>query len=156
MAHITSLSEQAMADKFGRRIQDADEPRRRFGVDFAVESYLEHQGSTFLDRFDPLSYIYLSRALDYFDPFADEGALERLASAGPITRFLVLSFTTDWRFSTEHSRRIARILEEARVPTSFREIDAPHGHDSFLLDTPDYLDHVGAFLDHASGGADAS
>lgn len=150
MAHITYLSEQAMAEKFGRRIQDADEPRRRFGVDFAVESYLEYQGSTFLDRFDPLSYIYLSRALDYFDPFAEDGALDRLAGSDDPTRFLVLSFDSDWRFSTDHSRRITRVLEEAQVPTSFREIEAPHGHDSFLLDVPEYIASVAAFLDHAA------
>ncbi len=150
MAHITYLSEQAMADKFGRRIQDAQEPRKRFGVDFAVESYLEHQGSNFPDRFDPLSYIYLSRALDYFDPFAAPDALDRLRAADPMTRFLVLSFDSDWRFSTEHSRRITRILEGERVPTSFREIQAPHGHDSFLFDVPDYLETVDAFLQHAA------
>lgn len=153
MAHITYLSEQAMGAKFGRRIQDAEEPRRRFGVDFAVESYLEHQGQTFLDRFDPLSYLYLTRSLDYFDPFADPTALDRLVQASRDdsgTRFLVLAFDSDWRFATSHSRRISRTLEHAGVPTSFREISAPHGHDSFLLDVPDYLATVAAFLDHAS------
>lgn len=154
MAHITYLSEQAMAEKFGRRIQDGAEPRRRFGVDFAVESYLEHQGSTFLDRFDPFSYLYLTRALDYFDPFAEQGALNRVI-AQP-TRFLVVAFDSDWRFSTSHSRRIAHTLERAGVPTSFREISSPHGHDSFLLEVPDYLDTVRAFLDHASEAAHAS
>lgn len=156
MAHITYLSEQAMAEKFGRRIQDAAEPRRRFGVDFAVESYLEHQGQSFLDRFDPLSYLYLSRSLDYFDPFAEPGALDRVS--GSDTRFLVIAFDSDWRFSTAHSRRITRVLERARVPVSFREIRAPYGHDSFLLHVPDYLATVAAFLDHAAdtGGARAS
>jgi homoserine O-acetyltransferase len=152
MAHITYLSEQAMADKFGRRIQEGDEPRRRFGVDFAVESYLEHQGQTFLDRFDPLSYLYLTRSLDYFDPFADPHATDLVAATavtGRATRFLVVSFDSDWRFATAHSRRIVRVLERARVPVSFREIAAPHGHDSFLLDVPDYLTTVAAFLDHA-------
>jgi homoserine O-acetyltransferase len=151
MAHITYLSEQAMAEKFGRRIQDADEPRRRFGVDFAVESYLEHQGLTFLDRFDPLSYLYLTRSLDYFDPFADPGATAALAAAGADgTRFLVLSFDSDWRFATSHSRRMVRVLERARVPVTFREIAAPHGHDSFLLHDDDYLATVAAFLDQAA------
>ncbi len=156
MAHITYLSEQAMAEKFGRRIQDAEEPRRRFGVDFAVESYLEHQGQSFLDRFDPLSYLYLTRSLDYFDPFADPTATDRLAAAvaaGDGTRFLVLSFNSDWRFATSHSRRIVRVLEQARVPVSFREIRARHGHDSFLLDVPDYLATVQAFLDFAAESA---
>jgi len=156
MAHITYLSEQAMAEKFGRRIQDADEPRRRFGVDFAVESYLEHQGQTFLDRFDPLSYLYLSRSLDYFDPFAEPGATDALAAAcaaGRGTTFLVASFDSDWRFATAHSRRIVRVLERARVPVSFREISAPHGHDSFLLDHGDYLATVRAFVDRAAEDA---
>ncbi|MEZ5095700.1 MAG: alpha/beta fold hydrolase [Nocardioides sp.] len=153
MAHITYLSEQAMAEKFGRRFQDSDAPRHRFGVDFAVESYLEHQGRTFLDRFDALSYLYLTRALDYFDPFADPAATDALQAScavGRGTRFLVLSFDSDWRFATSHSRRIVRVLERARVPTSFREITAPHGHDSFLLDVPEYLATVRAFLDHAA------
>ena len=149
MAHITYLSEEAMATKFGRRIQDADEPRRRFGVDFAVESYLEHQGSTFLDRFDALSYLYLTRALDYYDPFADLSVLDAAVASETPPKFLLLSFDSDWRFATEHSRRIARILESARLPTSFREISSPHGHDSFLLDIPDYLATVQAFLDRA-------
>ncbi|MCB0905939.1 MAG: homoserine O-acetyltransferase [Nocardioidaceae bacterium] len=156
MAHITYLSEQAMAEKFGRRIQDGDEPRRRFGVDFAVESYLEHQGQSFLDRFDPLSYLYLTRSLDYFDPFADDAATDRLAAAcaeGRGTRVLVISFDSDWRFATSHSRRVVRVLEKARVPVSFREISAPHGHDSFLLDVPDYLRTVRAFLDCAAHDA---
>lgn len=149
MAHITYLSEEAMAHKFGRRIQDADEPRRRFGIDFEVESYLEHQGATFLDRFDALTYLYLTRALDYFDPFADERALDAAVSAAEPTRFLVLSFDSDWRFGTEHSRRITAVLNRAGLPTSFREISAPHGHDSFLMDVPDYLRTVAAFLDRA-------
>ncbi len=149
MAHITYLSEQAMAEKFGRRFQDSEAPRHRFAVDFAVESYLEHQGRVFLDRFDPLSYLYLSRSLDYFDPFTESGALDTLAGAGDPTRFLVVSFDSDWRFSTEHSRQIVRRLEAARVPTSFREISAPHGHDSFLLPGADYLGTVAGFLDHA-------
>jgi len=157
MAHITYLSEEAMQLKFGRRIQDAEAPRHRFGVDFAVESYLEHQGSTFLDRFDPLSYIYLSRALDYYDVFADENSLDLLRTAPRQTRFLVMSFDSDWRFSTDHSRRISRKLEHANLPVSFREIRASYGHDSFLLDVPDYLQTVRAFLDHAADGmADAS
>ncbi len=150
MAHITYLSEQAMAEKFGRRFQDSEEPRHRFGVDFAVESYLEHQGETFLDRFDALSYLYLTRSLDYFDCFAEPDAIDALAAAADPTRFLVVSFDSDWRFATSHSRRIVRALEGARVPVSFREVSAPHGHDSFLLDDHDYLDSVAAFLDHAA------
>jgi homoserine O-acetyltransferase len=150
MAHITYVSEAAMAEKFGRRLQDADEPRYRFGVDFQVESYLQHQASTFLDRFDALSYLYLSRVMDYFDPFAQPGAAARMASGR--TRFLVVSFDTDWRFGTAHSLRIVRHLERAGVPVSFREVATPWGHDSFLLHVPEYHDTVAAFLATAPPG----
>lgn len=144
MAHITYLSEEAMDEKFGRRFQDED-ARRGFGVDFAVESYLNYQAKSFLSRFDALSYLYLTRVMDYFDPFAD-GDVDRLAEVG--TRFLVMSFDSDWRFDTSHSRRIVRALETARVPVTFREISSPWGHDSFLLDVPEYHAMMSAFLDH--------
>ncbi len=148
MAHITYLSEESMRQKFGRRIQDRDEPRFDLGVDFQVESYLQHQGKAFLDRFDANSYLYLTRVMDYFDPFADaERVRERLAACR--TRFLVLSFDTDWRFDTSHSKQIVRTLTAHRVPVTFREIASPHGHDSFLLDVPDYHRTVAAYLDRA-------
>ena len=148
MAHITYLSEESMRQKFGRRIQDRDEPRFDLGVDFQVESYLQHQGKTFLDRFDANSYLYLTRVMDYFDPFQDADLVrERLACCG--TRFLVLSFDTDWRFDTSHSRHIVRVLTAHRVPVTFREISSPHGHDSFLLEVPDYHRTVAAYLDRA-------
>lgn len=136
-----------MAEKFGRRFQDGDAAARKLGVDFAVESYLEYQGDVFLDRFDALSYLYLTRSLDYFDPFADPHAIDALAASD--TTVLTISFDSDWRFSTAHSRRLVRALEQAGVSVSFREISAPHGHDSFLLDVPDYLATVRAYLDHA-------
>jgi homoserine O-acetyltransferase len=147
MAHITYLSEEAFQEKFGRQSQ-RDELKPNFGVDFAVESYLEYQGQRFLSRFDALSYLYLTRVMDYFDPFADEGALDALI-AEPV-RFLVVSFDSDWRFSTEHSRRIVRHLEGAGLPTSFREIRSSWGHDSFLLELPDYHATVRAYLDRAA------
>jgi homoserine O-acetyltransferase len=149
MAHITYLSEEAMTEKFGRRLQrdDPEGARMGLGVDFQVESYLNHQGRTFVDRFDALSYLYLTRVMDYFDPFADPAAVQRIARGG--CRFLVLSFDTDWRFDTSHSRRIVRALEHAGVPVSFREIRSPWGHDSFLLEVPGYHETVRAFLDRA-------
>jgi homoserine O-acetyltransferase len=156
MAHITYLSEEAMSEKFGRRLQ-GDEPsgsRMGFGVDFQVESYLNHQGESFLDRFDALSYLYLSRVMDYFDPFADPASVSRIASGG--CRFLVVAFDSDWRFDTSHSRRIVRTLEQARVPVSFREIRSSWGHDSFLLEVPDYHDTIRAFLDGARQGGSGS
>jgi len=148
MAHITYLSEVGMGEKFGRRIQDAEEPRFGLEVDFQVESYLQHQGESFLKRFDANSYLYLSRVMDYFDPFPDpEEAKRRLEPV--TTRFLVLSFDTDWRFDTEHSKEIVRPLLASGVPVTFREIASPHGHDSFLLEVPDYHRTVAAFLRRA-------
>ena len=147
MAHITYVSDQALTDKFDRRLQSGETPAFGFDVDFQVESYLRHQGESFLDRFDALSYLYLTRVMDYYDPFADPGAVSRIAEAG--TQALVISFDSDWRFSTAHSRRIVRTLEHGRVPVTFREIRSPAGHDSFLLTPPGYHETVGAFLDRA-------
>ncbi|CAI9409578.1 homoserine O-acetyltransferase MetX [Aestuariimicrobium sp. T2.26MG-19.2B] len=142
MAHITYLSEEAFQTKFGRDPQT--EPTPGFGIDFAVESYLDHQGEAFLSRFDALSYLYLTRVMDYFDPFADPAALTRLLD-DPVD-FLVMSFDSDWRFSTEHSRRIVRVLEQAGLPVSFREVRSDWGHDSFLLEVPTYHETIEAFL----------
>ena len=149
MAHITYLSEEAMSEKFGRRLQ-GDEPagsRTGLGMEFQVESYLNHQGEAFLDRFDALSYLYLTRVMDYFDPFADPGAVARIMSGR--CRFLVVSFDSDWRFDTAHSRRIVRTLEHVSVPVTFREIRSVWGHDSFLLEVPGYHETIRAFLDSA-------
>ena len=137
----------AMTEKFGRRFQDSSSPRFGFGVDFQVESYLRHQGESFLSRFDALSYLYLSRALDYYDPFSEPDAASQLAAMAEYgTRTLVLSFDSDWRFDTSHSLRIAQSLEHARVPVTFREVASPTGHDSFLLPVPEYHAVVAAFL----------
>lgn len=147
MAHITYLSDEAMTEKFDRRLQDRDTPAMGFEVDFQVESYLRHQGESFLDRFDALSYLYLTRVMDYFDPFVEPDAVRRIAESG--SQVLVLSFDTDWRFSTAHSRRVVRTLEHGRVPVSFREIRSSWGHDSFLLEPPGYHPTIAAFLDRA-------
>lgn len=149
MAHITYLSEASMREKFGRRLQHGEEPRFGFDVDFQVESYLQHQGESFLKRFDANTYLYMTRVMDYFDAFADPAAvganLERTS-----TRFLLVSFDSDWRFDTEHSREIVRQLQSWRVPVTFREIESPWGHDSFLLTIPEYDRTVAAFLDRAA------
>jgi homoserine O-acetyltransferase len=136
-----------MREKFGRRIQDADEPRYGFDVDFEVESYLHYQGQSFVERFDANTYLYLTRVMDYFDPFADPIWTRRQIDAGD-TRFLVLSFDSDWRFSTEHAREIVHELQLAGAPVTFREISAPQGHDSFLMPNPDYHRTVATFLEH--------
>lgn len=146
MAHITYLSEESMADKFGRTPQEA-ELSLGFGADFAVESYLRHQGETFLERFDALSYLYLTRVMDYYDPFDRTQATAAAAAAG--VRCLVTSFTSDWRFSSTHSRRIVRHLEHARIPVTYRDIETAGGHDSFLLEIEPYHETVRAYIDRA-------
>ena len=144
MAHITYLSEDAFSEKFGRTPHpERDKPG--FGIDFAVESYLDHQGRAFIERFDALSYLYLSRVMDYFDPFSRPNAMDAVA-ADPV-KFLVLSFDSDWRFSTDHSRRIVKHLEHARQPVSFRDIPSRWGHDSFLLPVERYHDTMRAWFD---------
>jgi homoserine O-acetyltransferase len=146
IGHITYLSEESMRQKFGRRIQDADLPRFGFDVDFQVESYLHYQGQSFVERFDANSYLYLGRVMDYFDPFGDPVYLqEQISTSG--TSFLVLSFDSDWRFSTSHSREIRDELRLAGGSVTFQEIESPHGHDSFLFEIPEYHATVSAFMD---------
>jgi homoserine O-acetyltransferase len=146
VGHITYLSEQSMQERFGRRLQhDGTRPHGRFDIDFAVESYLHHQGDGFAERFDANTYLYYTRVLDSFDPFPDELApVPALAASG--TRFLVLSFSSDWRFGTPHSERITRILERNEVAVRAREIESTYGHDSFLLPVPGYLAEVQEFV----------
>ncbi|MFS3127904.1 homoserine O-acetyltransferase MetX [Nocardioides sp. Bht2] len=143
MAHITYVSPQALAAKFGRR-RDTEGPDMRMTPDFEVEHYLQHQGNAFLDRFDALSYLSLSRLLDYFDPFVEESTPAALAATR--TRFRVLSFDSDWRFDTAQSQRMVDGLREHGVEVEFDELSSPHGHDSFLLESPGYHDQVRAFL----------
>jgi homoserine O-acetyltransferase/O-succinyltransferase len=146
LAHLTYVSERSLEEKFGRRYRgDRSEPG--FGIDFEVESYLDHQATSFLERFDANSYLYLSRVMDYFDPFADAEAV-RAQLQHARTRTLVLSFDTDWRFPTRHSLEIADLLDSAGATVSHREIASPYGHDSFLLPVPEYHEAVRAFLEN--------
>jgi len=142
-AHITYVSEQSLEAKFGRR-RSANATGGGFDADFEVERYLNHQAASFLRRFDANSYLYLSRAMDYFDPFADPAACARLERCR--TRFLLVSFDTDWRFPTSHSVAIAERLEDAGADVQLSEIASPHGHDSFLLDLDEYHRTIRAFL----------
>ncbi len=142
MAHITYLSEESLEAKFGRERRDDGPPR--LGTHFEVESYLDHQAEVFLGRFDALTYLYLTRVMDYFDPFADTGAAGRIAAG--TARFLMLSFDSDWRFPTPHSERIHQHLVAAGVPSRHEELHSPWGHDSFLLQPPGYHDRIAAFL----------
>ena len=149
MAHITYLSAESMRRKFGRRLQNGDVPRLGFDIDFQVESYLQHQGESFLRRFDANSYLYLSRVMDYFEPFADP--VRTAAEVGAMTSdVLVVSFDTDWRFDAAHSREIVRVLTAHGAPVTFRMVASPHGHDSFLLEVPEYHRTVAAFLDRVA------
>jgi homoserine O-acetyltransferase len=149
-AHITYLSEEALTRKFGRRLQNApknpSEAIALFGEMFEVESYLRHQGSTFVQRFDANSYLTITRAADYFDLFADyQGDLAN-AFRGTKTRFLLASFTSDWLYPTPESRTIARALNRAGANVSFVEFPTDKGHDAFLLDEPDFHRTLAGFL----------
>ena len=149
-AHITYLSEEALTRKFGRRLQNApknpSEAIALFGEMFEVESYLRHQGSTFVQRFDANSYLTITRAADYFDLAADYKGDLANAFRGTATRFLLASFTSDWLYPTAQSRSIARALNRAGANVSFVEFPTDKGHDAFLLDEPDFHRTLAGFL----------
>jgi homoserine O-acetyltransferase/O-succinyltransferase len=149
-AHITYLSDAALHRKFGRKFQDRANPTFSFDADFEVESYLRHQGSSFVERFDANSYLYLTRAMDYFDLAADYGGVLANAFKATRTRFCVISFTSDWLFPTSESREIVHTLNAAGARVSFAEITTDKGHDAFLLDEPELIQIVGGFLDSAA------
>lgn len=145
-AHITYLSEAALQQKFGRALQNRSAVTFSFNADFQVESYLRHQGSTFVDRFDANSYLYITRAMDYFD--LREGHDNVLANAfrGTKTRFCVVSFTSDWLYPTRESRAIVHALNAVAANVSFVEIESDKGHDAFLLEEPMLFATVRGFL----------
>ena len=145
-AHITYLSEAALTRKFGRRLQDRSGITYGFEADFQVESYLRHQGSSFVDRFDANSYLYITRAMDYFDLAADYGGSLANAFCDTPVRFCVMSFTGDWLFPTSESRDIVRALNAAAADVSFVEIESDKGHDAFLLEEPEFWDTLRGFL----------
>ncbi len=147
IGHITYLSDDAMMEKFGRTLSSGS-IGFHFGVDFEIESYLRHQGDKFSEYFDANTYLLITRALDYFDPAAGHGDDLSRALAPARARFLVISFTSDWRFSPARSREIVKALLDNRRDVSYAEIDAPHGHDAFLLDDPRYHALVRAYFDN--------
>jgi len=149
-AHITYLSETALHRKFGRRLQERDAVSFGFDADFQVESYLRHQGSTFVERFDANSYLYITRAMDYFDLAAEHDGVLAGAFEGTAVRFCIISFTSDWLFPTEESREIVRALNAVAANVSFVEIDTDKGHDAFLLDEPEFHATVSGFLEGAA------
>src|SRR5829696_9215680 len=148
--HITYLSETALHRKFGRRLQEREAPTFTFDADFQIESYLRHQGITFVERFDANSYLYVTRAMDYFDLAADYGGVLAEAFRGTKTRFCVMSFTSDWLFPTPESRALVHALNAAGASVGFVEIESDKGHDAFLLDEPGMFTAARGFLDAAA------
>lgn len=168
IGHITYLSDDVMNEKFGRHLRplarrvneaaetgDVPELERLAyqyttqGMEFQIESYLRHQGEKFSEYFDANTYLLITRALDYFDPARNHGGSLAAALAKARADFLLISFTTDWRFSPARSREIVRALLHNRRNVSYAEIDAPHGHDAFLLDDPRYMAAVRAYFEHS-------
>jgi homoserine O-acetyltransferase len=149
-AHITYLSEEALHRKFGRNLQDRSQVAFTFNAEFQVESYLRHQGSTFVDRFDANSYLYITRAMDYFDLKAEYGDVLANAFRGTKTRFCVVSFTSDWLYPTRESRDIVQALNAVAANVSFVEIESDKGHDAFLLEEPTFFATIRGFLNAAA------
>lgn len=146
-AHVTYLSESALHRKFGRNLQDRDALGYGFDADFQIESYLRHQGMSFVERFDANSYLYITRAMDYFDIAADHGGKLAEAFKGSTCRFCVVSFSSDWLFPTHESVNIVRALSAAGADVSFVDIESDKGHDAFLLDEPEMFKTLRGFID---------
>jgi len=149
-AHITYLSEQALHRKFGRNLQERAAPTFSFDADFEVESYLRYQGRSFVERFDANSYLFLTRAMDYFDLAKEHDGVLARAFKGSQTRFCIVSFTSDWLFPTRDSRAIVHALNAAGASVSFVEIETDKGHDAFLLDVPELFETTRGFIDSAA------
>ncbi len=149
-AHITYMSDDSLHRKFGRKLQNRSAPTFSFDADFQIESYLRHQGSTFVERFDANSYLYVTRAMDYFDLAADYGGVLANAFKGSKSRFCVVSFTSDWLFPTSESRSVVHALNAGGASVSFVEIDTNKGHDAFLLDVPELFSTTRGFIDAAA------
>ena len=155
IGHITYLSDDAMAQKFGRERREGG-LKFNFDVEFQIESYLRYQADKFAERFDANTYLRITKVLDYFDPAASrDGNLSDALE--PVTaKFLVVSFTSDWRFSPARSREIVKALLDNRLSVSYAEIDAPHGHDAFLMDDPRYHNLIRAYFDNIAREVAAS
>ena len=150
IGHITYLSDDAMDLKFGRGMKGTAPVYSTQEIEFEIESYLRHQGDKFSDYFDANTYLLITRALDYFDPAKDHGGNLSAAFAAARCRFQVVSFTTDWRFSPLRSREIVKALLDNRLDVSYAEIDAPHGHDAFLLDDARYHGVLRAYFENVA------
>jgi homoserine O-acetyltransferase len=149
LGHITYLSDDAMMAKFGRELR-AGELKYNFDVEFEIESYLRYQGDKFADRFDANTYLLMTKALDYFDPAHALGGDLSAALAPARAGFLVVSFTSDWRFAPSRSREIVKALLDNSHPVSYAEINAPHGHDAFLMDDEHYHAVIRAYMNNVA------
>jgi len=146
-AHITYLSKKGLENKFGRKLQERDDLKFGFDADFQIESYLRHQGSVFVDRFDANSYLYITRAMDYFDLPRKFGGNLSKAFEKTKTKFFIISFTSDWLYPTQENKDIVIALNSIGADVGFAEIESDKGHDSFLLDVPDFLNVLKNFID---------
>jgi homoserine O-acetyltransferase len=155
LGHITYLSDDLMAEKFGRNLRKKSKFDYEFTPEFEVESYLRYQGDQFVNRFDANTYLLMTKALDYFDPAADYDDDLSRAFANITASFFVVSFTSDWRFSVERSREIVRALQSNKLNVSYAEIDARQGHDSFLLKIEDYMQVMFAYLNRIAKESEA-
>ena len=159
IGHITYLSDDVMNEKFGRQLRDAvvgaAYKYSTQEVEFQIESYLRYQGDKFAEYFDANTYLLITRALDYFDPASAYGGDLSRALAKATCKFLLVSFTTDWRFSPKRSRELVKALLDNQRDVSYAEIDAPHGHDAFLLDDPRYMGVVRSYFDSVVLGVSA-
>ena len=154
VGHITYLSDDDMAEKFGRDLRTG-KYQFGFGVDFEIESYLRYQGDKFSEYFDANTYLLITKALDYFDPAREHGGDLTKALAGTKAQFLLASFTTDWRFSPARSQEIVQALLNNKRRVAYAEIDAPHGHDAFLLEDSRYMNVVRTYYDRVWQELDA-
>ena len=145
-AHITYLSKKGLQEKFGRKLQERDDLKFSFDADFQIESYLRYQGSVFVDRFDANSYLYITRAMDYFDLSKQFNGNLSDAFSNTTSKFFVISFTSDWLYPTAENREIVIALNAIGADVGFVEIESDKGHDSFLLDVPDFLNTLGNYL----------
>ena len=146
-AHITYLSKKSLEDKFGRKLQKRDDLKFSFDADFQIESYLRHQGNAFVDRFDANTYLYITRAMDYFDLIKQYNGNLSNAFKNSKTKFFIISFTSDWLYPTSENKEIVIALNASGADVGFIEITSDKGHDSFLLDIPDFLKSVKNFLE---------
>ena len=148
-AHITYLSKKGLQEKFGRKLQERDKIKFGFDADFQIESYLRYQGSIFVDRFDANSYLYITRAMDYFDLSKNSNGDLSKVFKNTKTKFFIISFTSDWLYPTAENREIVIALNAINADVGFLEVKSDKGHDSFLLDVPDFLNALKNFVDNS-------